>query len=1319
MKRILYLLFISALLFSCEKPEDKAKEEDNSIKVSSVSLNKSKLTLTEGESFNLVATILPEDATDQDVTWNSSDDSVASVSDGGTVLARKEGNAAITVTTHDGGKTASCAVTVEAQLDPSVTIGATHISCISAVLSGKANLGKTTAADLKMGIMYSKSSGVLPSTSTMVEATDIEAEYYYNIQITGLEPATTYYYRSYVYQGGQNTYGDTKSFTTRDEKSLVSALAAETISPISAQALASVDLTDVPYKTIDSKGFRYWNDQSSGEVAASLVADSEGNANSRLQTYLLNLSPNTTYKYCPYISIDGRRFQGDTTSFITKSIEGLIETKEATEGGPTGATLNGTLDLADCQYSYLSYGFCYSEGQTDNPSIFRASSNLKDNAYSLTLSNLPSGKQYSFAACVKFNSSGSIRYLGSVKTFYTDMVAVDSVRLNKTELTLLTGNSTTLQATVWPAIATNKNITWKSSNEAVATITSSGVLRTINPGNATITVTTEEGAKTASCKVAVVNLSETLEAEQVSSVSAVLNARARLDLYYSGAVAGIEYSKNADMSSASRITSSNIDAEHRYSISISNLDPGTKYYYRSYVYYSSTYTYGEVQLLETKPKDVLISSMAVSDLLPKSATLNARLNLTDCVYSSMQYGFKLKESGALSANTYAVTNLAGGEFSYSATKLSPNTKYSFAAYVTLESKTYMTEWTEFTTPAIEVAISLNEPTNITELKATISGKLNLQEGNYSSSAKLYYKTETSAVQQLINTGTSVSLSLGAEKSFSKQLTGLTPDQLYYYVVVATVDGINFYSEISSFTTKSIDAVVVTSSCENPGISVATISGSFEDKNIESFSKSVWFLWSKTASTLADLKTSGTKVSASLDNNGVFTASLKSLSSETMYYYVACSKVRDKEFYGEVKAFTTMDLDDVVSLTTNAASGIQVLSATLNGALVVNSTESLSKTVWFLWSETATTIDGLRTVGKKANCILNSEGAFSTTLTSLPYGAPIHYIACSKVYDKVFYGEVISLSTINLDDVVNNNTEAVSDIDHYSATLKGYLSVDTNEQIDKSVWFLWSKTASTIETLKINGTKVTCSLNSDGTYSKKITSLNSHVCFYYVAVAQVYDKEYYGQVEYWESDGAIDLGLSVFWGTSNLNVSGLCANAQDYGQYYAWGEIEPKSDYSWSTYKWCNGSYKTLTKYNTSSSYGTVDNKAEFKDYNYEDDAARKKLGSKWRIPTDAEWTELMNNCTWTWTSNYNGTGVAGRIVTSNKTGYKDKSIFLPAAGCRTGTSTNIAGVKGCYSSSSISSDLPECASGVIFDLDTVEKANFNRECGRSVRPVME
>ncbi|MBP3353854.1 MAG: DUF1566 domain-containing protein [Bacteroidales bacterium] len=102
---------------------------------------------------------------------------------------------------------------------------------------------------------------------------------------------------------------------------------------------------------------------------------------------------------------------------------------------------------------------------------------------------------------------------------------------------------------------------------------------------------------------------------------------------------------------------------------------------------------------------------------------------------------------------------------------------------------------------------------------------------------------------------------------------------------------------------------------------------------------------------------------------------------------------------------------------------------------------------------------------------------------------------------------------------------------------------------------------------------------------------------------------------------VDLGLSVKWATCNVGAS----SPEDTGYYFAWGETSPKSTYDWSTYKYCNGTNKTLTKYCTDSYYGTVDNKTEL---DLSDDAAHVNWGGNWRMPTHKEFLELIENCSY-------------------------------------------------------------------------------------------
>ena len=188
---------------------------------------------------------------------------------------------------------------------------------------------------------------------------------------------------------------------------------------------------------------------------------------------------------------------------------------------------------------------------------------------------------------------------------------------------------------------------------------------------------------------------------------------------------------------------------------------------------------------------------------------------------------------------------------------------------------------------------------------------------------------------------------------------------------------------------------------------------------------------------------------------------------------------------------------------------------------------------------------------------------------------------------------------------------------------------------------------------------------------------------------------------------VDLGLSVNWATCNVGES----KPEEYGDYFAWGETQPKDYYDWSTYKWCNGSSDTQIKYCTDSYFGTVDNKTQL---DLSDDAARANWGGSWRMPTKAEQDELCNNCTWTWTTQ---NGVNGYKVTSKSNG---NSIFLPAAGYRYGSGLDLAGSSGYYWSSSLYTDSPDRAYGLRFNSDNVVWSDhYRRRYGFSVRPVCQ
>ncbi|MCQ2193188.1 MAG: T9SS type A sorting domain-containing protein [Paludibacteraceae bacterium] len=170
---------------------------------------------------------------------------------------------------------------------------------------------------------------------------------------------------------------------------------------------------------------------------------------------------------------------------------------------------------------------------------------------------------------------------------------------------------------------------------------------------------------------------------------------------------------------------------------------------------------------------------------------------------------------------------------------------------------------------------------------------------------------------------------------------------------------------------------------------------------------------------------------------------------------------------------------------------------------------------------------------------------------------------------------------------------------------------------------------------------------------------------------------------------IDLGLpsGTLWATCNVGAT----TPTGYGHHFAWGETETKKVYDWSTYKWCEGSKNSLTKY--------FDKKMEL---DSEDDAAMVNWGKEWRMPTSEEQGELLENCYMVWTTNYLGTDVAGvifykakdekdkgeyiaewrqRDLSASYNAAYDAHIFLPAAGGRWGNDNNSEGK---YWSSSLS-----------------------------------
>lgn len=192
---------------------------------------------------------------------------------------------------------------------------------------------------------------------------------------------------------------------------------------------------------------------------------------------------------------------------------------------------------------------------------------------------------------------------------------------------------------------------------------------------------------------------------------------------------------------------------------------------------------------------------------------------------------------------------------------------------------------------------------------------------------------------------------------------------------------------------------------------ATLKGSVKADGEGGVSADVWFLYSSSENELERLKSFGEKLEATINNDGSFSCSLSSLHFNTTYFFVACASVLDREYYGEVKSFSSKDFS--VSVTTEDATDIVVsglFSATLQGSMTLDSEEDLSVNVEFRYTDFECDYDVLKSYGNKLQSTLNNDGSFSYKLEQLNYNVTYYYVAYAKVLDREYYGEVKSFTT---------------------------------------------------------------------------------------------------------------------------------------------------------------------------------------------------------------------------------------------------------------------------------------------------------------------
>lgn len=350
-------------------------------------------------------------------------------------------------------------------------------------------------------------------------------------------------------------------------------------------------------------------------------------------------------------------------------------------------------------------------------------------------------------------------------------------------------------------------------------------------------------------------------------------------------------------------------------------------------------------------------------------------------------------------------------------------------------------------------------------------------------------------------------------------------------------------------------------------------------------------------------------------------------------------------------------------------------------------------------------------GKEIHKILYKNAQYKNPDSFTQYEVKIDDI--QKFLDKkctvypylVFCGYDIPASpSLELELGVYPNTHEASNVSHEAAVLHGSIKNEDNLPFSGDVGFLFGTNAD----LKTFGVKCKSVLQSDLTFIYGLSSLKEEQEYYYCSFLEMNDTCYYGETLSFttpkepEMTEVVNLGLSVNWRGWNVGAT----VPEEYGGHYAWGEDSVKEAFSWDTY-W-DSPYDEGNNWvgcqTTTDIAGT------------DKDVATTVLGEKWRMPTYEEMQELMNKCTWTWTTI---NGVNGYKVTSNVDGYVGNFIFLPAAGNGDKSGVINKGTYGGYwTSTPLESTSKAAAYNLYFYGETIHAVqNTNRYTGRSIRPV--
>ena len=499
----------------------------------SLELSERALTLNKGETAVLKASVLPEDATDKSVSWKSSNTTIATVDAEGNVKAVAKGTATITATAKDGtGISASCTVTVK-QPVTKITLNKTTLSLMKGktttltataspdsannkAVTWKSSNTKIATVDTN-GLVKAVAKGTATITATAKDGSGVSA----SCTVTVKQPVTKITLNKTalsLMKGKTFTLTATASPDSANNKAVTWKSSNTKIATVDTKGLVKAVAKGTATITATAK-------DGSGVSASCKVTVKQPVTKITLNKTALSLmkgKTNTLTATAAPASANNKAvtWKSSNTKIATVDTNGLVKavakgtatiTATAKDGSGVSASCKVTVKQPVTKITLNKTALTLNRGKTFTLKATAGPASANNKAVKWTTSNKEVATVTS-TGVVKGIKRGTATITAAAKDGsgvkavckVTVRQLVTGLKISKTALTVMKGKTATLKVTVSPSNANNKTLKWTTSNKAVATVTSAGVMKGIKKGTATITATTTDGSKkTVTCKITV------------------------------------------------------------------------------------------------------------------------------------------------------------------------------------------------------------------------------------------------------------------------------------------------------------------------------------------------------------------------------------------------------------------------------------------------------------------------------------------------------------------------------------------------------------------------------------------------------------------------------------------------------------------------------------------------------------------------------------------------------------------------------------------------------------------------------------------------